>query len=155
MSDILGAERDPYDIQFGQGQWTVAIGKLSGTLTQPLTLPDGTVHPPTGKSFTTLFTTLARWQNEQMSDVLLEPQGIMQQLGVGRSVERPPSRRGWARRRLGLGPSTNADTTHQELDHIPPLAVRRCCEGDVGHATFGDLTEGILRNLSGSWVPIR
>ncbi len=76
---------NPYDVQFGQGEWTVALGKLSGTFTQPLTMPDKTVIPPTGKSFTTFFTTIARWQNDQMVDeyVLFDQMDIMKQIGVG------------------------------------------------------------------------
>lgn len=82
----IRVHNDPYDVQFGQGVWTVALGKLSGTFTQPLNLPDGTTVPPTGKSFLTFFTTIARWQDEQMIDeyVLFDQQDIMAQLGVGR-----------------------------------------------------------------------
>lgn len=82
----MRVHNDPYDVQFGQGEWTVAIGKLSGTFTNELTLPDGTVVPPTNKAFTTFFTTIARWQNEQMvaEYVLFDPRDIMQQIGVGR-----------------------------------------------------------------------
>ncbi len=76
---------DPYDVQFGQGEWTVALGKLSGTFTQPMTVPGGTVIPPTGKAFTSFFTTIAHWRNERMVDeyVLFDQQDIMRQLGVG------------------------------------------------------------------------
>ena len=82
----MRVHNDPYDVQFGQGEWTVALGKLSGTFTQPLTLPDGTIVPPTGKSFTTFFTTIAHWKNEQMIQeyVLFDPQDIMAQLGIAR-----------------------------------------------------------------------
>jgi SnoaL-like polyketide cyclase len=82
----MRVHNDPYDVQFGQGEWTVALGKLSGTFTQPLTLPDGTVVEPTGKAFTTFFTTIARWQDEQMVQeyVLFDAQDIMAQTGVGR-----------------------------------------------------------------------
>ena len=77
----MRVHNNPYDVQFGQGEWTVAIGKLSGTFSQPLTLPDGTVVQPTGKSFTTFFTTIARWQNDQMVSeyVLFDPREIMAQ----------------------------------------------------------------------------
>ena len=80
----MRVHNDPYDIQFGQGEWTVAIGKLSGTFTQPLTLPGGTVVPPTGQSFTTFFTTIARWQDDRMVEeyVLFDTQDIMKQTGV-------------------------------------------------------------------------
>ena len=48
-------------------------------LHQPLTLPDGTVVEPTGRAFETFFTTIARWQNDQLVDefVLFDPQDIM------------------------------------------------------------------------------
>ncbi len=73
---------NPYDVQFGQGEWSVALGKLSGTFTQPMTLPDGTVLPPTGKAFEAFFTTIARWQNEKMVEeyVLYDQQDIMVQI---------------------------------------------------------------------------
>ena len=81
----MKVHNNPYDIQFGQGEWTVAIGKLSGTFTAPLTLPDGTVVQPTGKAFLTFFTTIARWQDDRMVNeyVLFDPQDIMAQTGVG------------------------------------------------------------------------
>ena len=81
----MRVHNDPYDVQFGQGEWTVALGKLSGTFSQPLTLPDGTVIEPTGKSFTTFFTTIARWKNDAMTEeyVLYDPQDIMKQVSVG------------------------------------------------------------------------
>ncbi|HEY0933598.1 MAG TPA: ester cyclase [Trebonia sp.] len=77
----MRVHNDPYDIQFGQGEWTVALGKLSGTFTQPLTLPDGTVIQPTGKAFLTFFTTIARWQDDRMVQeyVLFDPMDIMAQ----------------------------------------------------------------------------
>ncbi|MFI7067585.1 ester cyclase [Kribbella sp. NPDC050124] len=80
----LRVHNDPYDIQFGQGEWTVAIGRMSGTFTRPMTLPDGTVIEPTNKSFMTFFTTIARWQNEQMLTeyVLWDDQDVMTQIGV-------------------------------------------------------------------------
>ena len=81
----MRVHNNPYDIQFGQGEWTVAMDKLSGTFTQPLTLPDGTVVQPTGKAFTTFFTTIARWQNEQLVEeyVLFDPRDVMAQSGFG------------------------------------------------------------------------
>ena len=82
----MRVHNNPYDVQFGQGEWTVAMGKISGTFTQPLTLPDGTVVQPTGKAFTTFFTTIGRWQNEQMVEeyVLFDAQDMMAQAGLGR-----------------------------------------------------------------------
>jgi predicted ester cyclase len=80
----LRVHNDPYDIQFGQGEYSVAMGKLSGTFTAPMTLPDGTVVPATGKSFTTFFTTIARWRDDQMIEewVLYDMPDVMMQIGV-------------------------------------------------------------------------
>lgn len=80
----MRVHNDPYDVQFGQGEWTVAIGKLSGTFTQPLTMPGGPTVQPTGKSFTTFFTTIARWQNDQMvaEYVLFDAQDLVKQISA-------------------------------------------------------------------------
>ncbi|MBV9809194.1 MAG: ester cyclase [Solirubrobacterales bacterium] len=80
----MRVHNNPYDIQFGQGEWTAVLGKLSGTFTQPLTFPDGTVIEPTGKAFTTFFCTIARWQNDLMVEefVLFDPRDLMSQVGV-------------------------------------------------------------------------
>ena len=82
----MRVHNDPYDIQFGQGDWTVAMGRLSGTFTGQLNLPDGTVVEPTGKAFETFFTTIGHWKNEQLDIqyVLYDAQDIMAQIGVSR-----------------------------------------------------------------------
>lgn len=81
----LKVHNDPYDVQFGQGEWSVAMGKLSGTFTRPMTLGEGQpAIEPTGKSFTTFFTTIARWQDDLMVEefVLYDMQDILRQVGV-------------------------------------------------------------------------
>jgi hypothetical protein len=67
----------------------VAIGKRSGTFSQPLNLPGGTVIPPTGKSFTTFFTTIARWQDDRIVQeyVVFDPDMMAQTTWPG---ERSP-----------------------------------------------------------------
>ena len=82
----MRVHNDPYDIQFGQGDWTVAMGRLSGTFTGQLRLPDGTVVEPTGKAFETFFTTIGHWRNEQLDIqyVLYDAQDIMGQIEAGR-----------------------------------------------------------------------
>ena len=64
----MRVHNDPYDVQFGQGQWTVAMGKLSGTFTQPMRMPDGTTVQPTGKRFETFFTTVAKWNGDTITE---------------------------------------------------------------------------------------
>jgi hypothetical protein len=51
---------DPYPIQFGQGEWTTAISKMTGTFTGELIGPDGQPIPPTGKPFDVKFTTIGK-----------------------------------------------------------------------------------------------
>ena len=79
----LKVHNDPYDVQFGQGTWSVAMGRLSGTFTGTLTL-EGQAIEPTGKSFTTFFTTIAKWQDDLMTEefVLFDMQDIMRQIGI-------------------------------------------------------------------------
>ena len=78
----MHVHNDPYDIQFGQGQWTVAMGRVSGTFTKPMRAPDGKTIAPTGKRFETFFTTIAKWKNDQIVEeyVMLDPQDIMKQV---------------------------------------------------------------------------
>jgi hypothetical protein len=51
--------KHPYDILFGDGEYTTFVGPFTGTFTGPLELPDGTVIEPTGKSFEVVFSTIA------------------------------------------------------------------------------------------------
>ena len=57
-------ENDPYPLQFGQGDWLTVITKATGTFAGDLVTPDGSVIPPTGKSFALNFSTTARWEGE-------------------------------------------------------------------------------------------
>ena len=57
MAGLLGAFPDmhvysnPYDVQFGDGDWITVVTRVTGTFTGPMNLSDGTVVRPTGKSF--------------------------------------------------------------------------------------------------------
>ncbi len=75
---------DPYDIAFGQGEWTTAIGRLTGTFSGGLVGPDGTPIPPTGRSFDVAFTTIARWQHGRIVEerVLWDNGLLLQQIGL-------------------------------------------------------------------------
>jgi predicted ester cyclase len=78
----MRVHNDPYDVQFGQGQWTVAMGRVSGTFTKPMQSPEGGTIAPTGKRFETFFTTIAKWKNGQIVEeyVMLDPRDIMKQV---------------------------------------------------------------------------
>lgn len=56
----------PYPIQFGAGDWITVVTNVTGTFTGELALPDGTVVPPTGKSFDLEFGQTSKWQDDQL-----------------------------------------------------------------------------------------
>ena len=57
---------DPYPIQFGAGDWITVITTATGTFTGQMTLPDGTVIPPTGKAFDLEFGQTTKWDGDQL-----------------------------------------------------------------------------------------
>jgi hypothetical protein len=57
---------DPYPIQFGSGDWITVITHATGTFTGKMTLPDGTVVPPTGKAFDVEFGQTTKWAGDQL-----------------------------------------------------------------------------------------
>jgi len=57
---------DPYPIQFGSGDWITVITNATGTFTGEMTLPDGTVIPPTGKAFDVEFGQTTKWDGDQL-----------------------------------------------------------------------------------------
>jgi hypothetical protein len=57
---------DPYPIQFGSGDWITVITSATGTFTGEMTLPDGTVIPPTGKAFDLEFGQTTKWDGDQL-----------------------------------------------------------------------------------------
>jgi hypothetical protein len=57
---------DPYPIQFGSGDWIAVITHATGTFTGEMTLPDGTVIPPTGKAFDVEFGQTVKWEGDQL-----------------------------------------------------------------------------------------
>jgi hypothetical protein len=56
----------PYPIQFGSGDWITVVTRATGTFTGELTLPDGTVIPPTGKAFDIEFAQTTKWAGDQI-----------------------------------------------------------------------------------------
>lgn len=57
---------DPYPIQFGSGDWITVITNVTGTFTGEMTLPDGTVIPPTGKAFDVEFAQTSKWEGDRL-----------------------------------------------------------------------------------------
>ena len=56
----------PYPIQFGRGDWITVVTNATGTFTGEMTLPDGTVIPPTGKAFDVEFGQTTKWAGDQL-----------------------------------------------------------------------------------------
>ena len=57
---------DSYPIQFGSGDWITVVTNSTGTFTGEMTLPDGTVIPPTGKAFDVEFGQTTKWDGDQL-----------------------------------------------------------------------------------------
>ena len=56
----------PYPIQFGSGDWITVVTRATGTFTQEMVLPDGTVIPPTGTAFDVEFGQTTKWDGDQL-----------------------------------------------------------------------------------------
>jgi hypothetical protein len=56
----------PYPIQFGSGDWITVVTNVTGTFTGEMTLPDGTVIPPTGKAFDVEFAQTSKWEGDEL-----------------------------------------------------------------------------------------
>jgi hypothetical protein len=56
----------PYPIQFGSGEWITVVTTVTGTFTGEMVLPDGTVIPPTGKTFDVEFGQTTKWDEERL-----------------------------------------------------------------------------------------
>ena len=62
----MHVDSDPYPIQFGSGDWITVVTNATGTFTGEMTLPDGTVIPPTGKAFDVEFGQTTKWDGDQL-----------------------------------------------------------------------------------------
>jgi len=56
----------PYPVQFGSGDWITVVTRSTGTFTGEMTLPDGTVIPPTGKAFDVEFGQTTKWDGDRL-----------------------------------------------------------------------------------------
>jgi hypothetical protein len=57
---------DPYPIQFGNGDWITVITRATGTFAGEMTLPDGTVIPPTARAFDVEFGQTTKWDGDRL-----------------------------------------------------------------------------------------
>lgn len=74
-----------HPVKFGQGDWTVLIGVMEGTFTKPMTMADGRVVEPTGKTFKVPMATYSHWNNAGKMDMeylFWDTTSWMKQLGV-------------------------------------------------------------------------
>jgi SnoaL-like polyketide cyclase len=62
-------DNDPYPIQFGSGDWITVVTRVAGTFTGDMVLPDGTVIPPTGKSFDAEFAQTSKWDGDLLVEI--------------------------------------------------------------------------------------
>ncbi len=56
----------PYPIQFGGDDWITVVTNATGTFTGEMTLPDGTVIPPTERSFDLEFAQTSKWDGDRL-----------------------------------------------------------------------------------------
>jgi ketosteroid isomerase-like protein len=56
----------PYPIQFGSGDWITVVTHARGTFTGEPALPDGTVIPPTGRTFDVEFGQTTKWDGDRL-----------------------------------------------------------------------------------------
>jgi hypothetical protein len=61
----------PYDVLFGEGDFTCFVTRFTGTFTAPMKQPDGSVIEPTGKSFDVLYSTAAKWRDGRIMEEYL------------------------------------------------------------------------------------
>ncbi len=62
-------DNDPYPIQFGTGDWITVVTRVTGTFTGVMSLPDGTVVPPTGKAFDVEFAQTIKWDGDLLIEI--------------------------------------------------------------------------------------
>jgi len=76
---------NPYKVMIAQGDWTCTIAEFTGTMKGPMKMADGTVIPPTNKSFKVDFCTVAHWnENGQIveENLFYDLMGMLKQIGV-------------------------------------------------------------------------
>lgn len=74
----------PYDVLFGDGDFTCFVTRFTGTFTAPLEQSDETFIEPTGERFDVLYSTAARWKDGKIvEEYLFYDNGtFMNQIGL-------------------------------------------------------------------------
>ena len=75
-----------HPIRFGSGTWTCCTGVMTGSFSAPMTGPNGTTIPPTGKHFAIGMETIGHWVNGKMDHewLMWDNQEFMKQIGLGK-----------------------------------------------------------------------
>lgn len=73
-----------HPVKIGSGEYTAVTGFMTGTFTKPMTMPDGKIVQPTGKSFKLPMCTVGRWKNGVMVEEFLywDTKTYMSQMGL-------------------------------------------------------------------------
>jgi predicted ester cyclase len=75
----------PYQVLFGEGDWTCSISIFTGTMTGPMPGPDGNDIQPTNKKFKVEFCTVAHWNEKgeiTEEKLFYDLVGLMRQIGL-------------------------------------------------------------------------
>ena len=75
----------PYQVLFGEGDWTCSISIFTGTMTGPMPGPDGADIQPTNKKFEVEFCTVAHWNEKgeiTEEKLFYDLVGLMRQIGL-------------------------------------------------------------------------
>jgi len=75
----------PYQVLFGEGDWTCSISIFTGTMTGPMPGPDGKDIQPTNKKFKVEFCTVAHWNEKgeiTEEKLFYDLVGLMRQIGL-------------------------------------------------------------------------
>lgn len=81
---LVDSKSQPYDVLFGEGDFTCFVTRFIGTFTAPLKQPDGSEIQPTGKSFDVLYSTAAKWRDGRIIEEYLfyDNATFLQQIGL-------------------------------------------------------------------------
>ena len=73
-----------HPIKIAQGNWTVVMGVMTGTFTQPIPITDARPIPPTNLPFRFEMTTIGRWEGGVMKEKWLvwDNQTFLKQVGL-------------------------------------------------------------------------
>ena len=75
---------EQHPVKIASDNWTSVVGVIEGTFTEPMSLPDGSFLPPTGKSFKLTMATVGYWENGVMTEEYLfwDNLEFMKQIGL-------------------------------------------------------------------------